>query len=184
MTNVPEVAIRANAAKKRGVEASLVADLVHFHVTYIHTGTNWKIDEEPVSYQSSLFPQPERTQHHGQELPLLYHLDLATLIYCLARSRILRRHLDFPPGNLVASRIAYRVPCKSGIGWGHDIILLTKFVLFFLSLSLCSTTLQQPFEAVFQFVKQITAFLEKLITWPRDLGKAIMSCQETFPSPM
>lgn len=42
----------------------------------------------------------------------------------------------------------------------------------------------QPFEAIFQFVKQITAFLEKLITWPRDLGKAIMTCQESFPSPM
>ena len=42
----------------------------------------------------------------------------------------------------------------------------------------------QPFEAIFQFVKQITAFLEKLITWPRDLGLAIKNCQESFPSPM
>jgi len=44
--------------------------------------------------------------------------------------------------------------------------------------------LLQPFEALFQFVKQITSFLEKLITWPRDLGKAIVNCQESFPSPM
>lgn len=43
---------------------------------------------------------------------------------------------------------------------------------------------RQPFEAIFQFVKQITAFLEKLITWPRDLGLAIKNCQESFPSPM
>jgi hypothetical protein len=42
----------------------------------------------------------------------------------------------------------------------------------------------QPFEALFGFVKQITQFLEKLITWPRDCGTAIMNCQESFPSPM
>jgi hypothetical protein len=43
---------------------------------------------------------------------------------------------------------------------------------------------EQPFEAIFPFVKQITSFLEKLITWPRDLGAAIKNCQESFPSPM
>jgi hypothetical protein len=42
----------------------------------------------------------------------------------------------------------------------------------------------QPFEAVFKFVKDIDNFLEKLITWPRDLGNAIMNCQQSFPSPM
>jgi hypothetical protein len=44
--------------------------------------------------------------------------------------------------------------------------------------------LLQPFEAVFQFVKTINQFLEKLITWPRELGQAIMNCRESFPSPM
>ena len=34
---------------------------------------------------------------------------------------------------------------------------------------------EQPFEAVFGFVKQITAFLEKLITWPRDCGHGMFS---------
>jgi hypothetical protein len=46
------------------------------------------------------------------------------------------------------------------------------------------TTTPQPFEAIFAFVKTINNFLEKLITWPRDLGRAIMNCQESFPSPM
>lgn len=32
----------------------------------------------------------------------------------------------------------------------------------------------QPFEAVFAFVKQITSFLEKLITWPRDCGQGTL----------
>jgi hypothetical protein len=44
--------------------------------------------------------------------------------------------------------------------------------------------LSQPFEAVFHFVKQINDFLEKLITWPRELGVAIMNCHEKFPSPI
>eukprot|EP00544_Gedaniella_sp_CCMP2646_P005938 CAMPEP_0202494116 /NCGR_PEP_ID=MMETSP1361-20130828/10774_1 /ASSEMBLY_ACC=CAM_ASM_000849 /TAXON_ID=210615 /ORGANISM="Staurosira complex sp., Strain CCMP2646" /LENGTH=75 /DNA_ID=CAMNT_0049124527 /DNA_START=46 /DNA_END=273 /DNA_ORIENTATION=+ len=42
----------------------------------------------------------------------------------------------------------------------------------------------QPFEACFSFVKSITQFLEKLITWPRDCGKAVQSCQTSFPAPM
>lgn len=54
----------------------------------------------------------------------------------------------------------------------------THVLLFLYSLSL------KPFEALFPFVKQITAMLEKLITWPRDLGVAIKNCQESFPSPM
>ncbi|KAI2500097.1 hypothetical protein MHU86_14364 [Fragilaria crotonensis] len=41
----------------------------------------------------------------------------------------------------------------------------------------------QPFEAVAPFFKQINNFLEKLITWPRDCGKAIWTCQTSFPSP-
>ena len=42
----------------------------------------------------------------------------------------------------------------------------------------------QPFEGVAGFFKQINNFLEKLITWPRDVGKAIFDCQSSFPSPM
>ena len=41
----------------------------------------------------------------------------------------------------------------------------------------------QPFEAMFGFVLSINQFLEKLITWPRDCGKAIMDCSTRFPAP-
>jgi hypothetical protein len=37
--------------------------------------------------------------------------------------------------------------------------------------------LLQPFEAVFAFVKQITTFLEKLITWPRECGQGKLNKQ-------
>jgi hypothetical protein len=52
--------------------------------------------------------------------------------------------------------------------------LLTYFVLVHTS---------QPIEVVAPFFKQINTFLEKLITWPRDVGKAIWTCQSSFPSP-
>eukprot|EP00984_Skeletonema_dohrnii_P000899 scaffold289_cov120-Skeletonema_dohrnii-CCMP3373.AAC.6 len=41
----------------------------------------------------------------------------------------------------------------------------------------------QPFEGCFSFVKDITDFLEKLITWPRDCGRAIGDCSPRFPKP-
>ena len=41
----------------------------------------------------------------------------------------------------------------------------------------------QPFEACFNFLKPIQQFLEKLITWPRDIGTAIANCQSSFPAP-
>lgn len=44
--------------------------------------------------------------------------------------------------------------------------------------------LSQPFEACFAFLKGITSFLEKLITWPRDCGHAISSGSTSFPAPL
>lgn len=41
----------------------------------------------------------------------------------------------------------------------------------------------QPFEGCFTFVKDITDFLEKLITWPRDCGRAISDCATRCPTP-
>mmetsp|Transcript_10272 Transcript_10272/g.15293 ORF Transcript_10272/g.15293 Transcript_10272/m.15293 type:complete len:80 (-) Transcript_10272:241-480(-) len=41
----------------------------------------------------------------------------------------------------------------------------------------------QPFEAFFPFLKGASNFLEKLITWPRDTGKAIADCSSTCPTP-
>jgi len=43
--------------------------------------------------------------------------------------------------------------------------------------------LLQPFEGCFSFVKDITDFLEKLITWPRDCGRAISDCATRCPTP-
>jgi hypothetical protein len=42
---------------------------------------------------------------------------------------------------------------------------------------------KQPFEACFSFLNSIQNFLERLITWPRDLGHAIKNCQSSFPAP-
>jgi hypothetical protein len=50
-------------------------------------------------------------------------------------------------------------------------------------LSTLTLVRKQPFEACFGFVKKITAFLEKLVTWPRDVGKAINDCSSSFPAP-
>jgi hypothetical protein len=44
-------------------------------------------------------------------------------------------------------------------------------------------SLTQPLEACFSFLKSITTFLEKLITWPRDVGQAIASGSTAFPAP-
>lgn len=41
----------------------------------------------------------------------------------------------------------------------------------------------QPFEACFSFLKGLQNFLEKLVTWPRDLGHAIANGQSSFPAP-
>eukprot|EP00985_Skeletonema_marinoi_P026882 scaffold21257_cov144-Skeletonema_marinoi.AAC.2 len=43
--------------------------------------------------------------------------------------------------------------------------------------------LNDPFEGCFSFVKDITDFLEKLITWPRDCGRAIGDCATRCPNP-
>lgn len=43
--------------------------------------------------------------------------------------------------------------------------------------------LLMPFEACFPFVLRITSFFERLVTWPREFGHAIMSGTESFPEP-
>ncbi|GFH49384.1 hypothetical protein CTEN210_05860 [Chaetoceros tenuissimus] len=41
-----------------------------------------------------------------------------------------------------------------------------------------------PFEGLHNIFKQVTDFLEKIMTWPRDVGKAILNGDSKFPSPM
>lgn len=40
-----------------------------------------------------------------------------------------------------------------------------------------------PFEGFHDIFVQITGFLEKIMTWPRDVGNAILSGTSTFPAP-
>ncbi len=46
-----------------------------------------------------------------------------------------------------------------------------------------SLFIQKPFEACFPFIQSITSFFERLVTWPRDFGQAIMNGTESFPEP-
>jgi hypothetical protein len=39
------------------------------------------------------------------------------------------------------------------------------------------------FEGLFPVVKQATDFLEKMISWPRTVGKAMLSGDKDFPMP-
>jgi len=41
-----------------------------------------------------------------------------------------------------------------------------------------------PFEALIPQLKDATKFLEKLLTWPRYLGIAIVESHEKFPNPL
>ncbi|KAL9181460.1 hypothetical protein ACHAXT_010265 [Thalassiosira profunda] len=41
-----------------------------------------------------------------------------------------------------------------------------------------------PLEGCFSFVRDITSFLEKIVTWPRDCGKAIGDCSTSCPTPL
>ena len=50
-------------------------------------------------------------------------------------------------------------------------------------LTVCRPFDSKPFESLSPIFKQINDFLEKLITWPRDVGQAILTCQTTFPAP-
>ncbi|GAX21749.1 hypothetical protein FisN_31Lh037 [Fistulifera solaris] len=66
--------------------------------------------------------------------------------------------------------------------------ILWMAVLFFIAWPIaifCSWfwIVLQPFEACFGFVKPINDLLEKLLTWPRELGQAVMECKESFPNP-
>jgi hypothetical protein len=44
--------------------------------------------------------QSKDLSDHGQEHSVLDHLDIAPVLHCMARGRILGRHLDYPSGRL------------------------------------------------------------------------------------
>lgn len=41
-----------------------------------------------------------------------------------------------------------------------------------------------PFETAHPLIKTATEFLEKLISWPRLVGQAIIQGESTFPNPL
>eukprot|EP00934_Nitzschia_sp_Nitz4_P005337 Nitzschia sp. Nitz4//scaffold61_size107673//356//662//NITZ4_004216-RA/size107673-snap-gene-0.42-mRNA-1//1//CDS//3329555653//5327//frame0 len=41
----------------------------------------------------------------------------------------------------------------------------------------------QPFEACFQVLRSVNNFLERMLTWPRSFGQAIMSGTTSCPHP-
>jgi len=43
--------------------------------------------------------------------------------------------------------------------------------------------LKQPFEDLFDCVRSVNQFLERLVMWPRDTGRAIWRCSSTCPNP-
>lgn len=45
------------------------------------------------------------------------------------------------------------------------------------------STPTKPFEGCFRCFRDINDFLEKLITWPRDVGRAIGDCSSRCPTP-
>ena len=55
------------------------------------------------------------------------------------------------------------------------VFILCRCIFFFFTSPL-SIYVKQPF-------RSINSFLEKLVTWPRDLGYAIFNCQQSCPAP-
>ena len=107
---------------------------------------------------------PYSTSHfqHGQ-LRLLSTVGCPSYLYCMASCR----HLLLP---MVASSGSFQADC---LCWRY---LFPPSHISFL--------LEQPFEACLSFIKGITGFLEKLVTWPRDVGHAIASGSSSFPAPL
>jgi hypothetical protein len=83
---------------------------------------------------------------------------------------LLRRHLDLVAGKCTASPTRMQPLAVMLLAASHSRFCL--LVLFLLLLSLC---IIQPFEAIFDFIRQINNFLEKLITWPRECGNGKFS---------
>lgn len=104
--------------------------------------------------------------HHGQERPLFAYLASPVDLYCVAHRWHLRWNLDLVAGTMMSRHL-------STLMRDDDFTLLLT-----IDACCCCCCCTQPFEAVFGFVKQITAFLEKLITWPRECGQGKFQGQQ------
>ena len=127
------------------------------------------------------------SNHVKQQSTFRRCLDLIAPLCCVANCWFSGRHLDLNSGVFCivmfgVHSLAYIVP------FVVEVRLLEFPIYPALKWKSCLNTreysfLPQPFETLAPFFKQINDFLEKLITWPREVGKAILTCQTTFPAP-
>lgn len=96
-------------------------------------------------------------------------LDCLASMLGMACRRNRRWHLDSSPGKCIICSVS--ASTSAGV----------KFSQYFQYHHTSKPS--QPFEGCFSFVKDITDFLEKLITWPRDCGRAIGDCATRCPTP-
>ena len=82
--------------------------------------------------------------------------------------------------------------------WDHQVWILLQVSGCFLRMQCCCflpfdlllitqsmhASQPQPLEGCFSFIRDITNFLEKIVTWPRDCGKAIGDCSTSCPTPL
>ena len=134
--------------------------------------------------------------NHGRQSTLRSRLDLAPPIRCLADCWFSSRHLDHYSGvslgyvAVVSLTFTALIPAspeewslhyriaywsENGVVASRRIISMTNHLLV--------SFIPKPFEPLAPILKQINDFLEKLITWPREVGQAILTCQPTFPAP-
>jgi hypothetical protein len=82
---------------------------------------------------------------------------------------------------LTTTTIDTKRPLVYSIVWLIMLVLLSYPLAWFL---VWFWVLLMPLEHVFEPAKQLNDLLEKFITWPRMVGKAMWKSEEDFPNPM
>jgi len=70
--------------------------------------------------------------------------------------------------------------CVYSIIWTLVLVIIVWPLAYF-----CATwwIFLLPFEGLFAFVRDVNDFLEKIMGWPREMGRAIVEGRNTFPRP-
>ena len=132
---------------------------------------------------------PPPLHYHGPQLSLRRPLGSLALFHCLARRLVLLLVLDHSAGawhwggaRTANASSSMGVHANRHAHTEHAQLdsILTQALSFSLTIYTYS---QQPFESLIGFIKDVNRFLEKLITWPRECGLAIVNCHERFPAP-
>ena len=110
-----------------------------------------------------------RTQDGKEQYPIFINLACSPGFPCMAYCRGMLVDLDFAPGKERWICVVNVYTFRSAIPSDQEMTLRFDF---------------KPIEAIIPDpIKSINKFLEKLITWPRDLGYAITKGQSSFPAP-